>query len=150
MGRDRLFVAVLGMALATTLAAGQGRAQSMPSEAEQLRRLDIMLMVTSLRCRYGEDDFRPEYNAFTARHLATLNEAGRALQRGRGVRSLDTISTTMANRYGTGHPWLDCAQLRGVVQQLSETGDRRQLLAAANELLADGPRRADLVAAYAP
>lgn len=150
MGYRRIGVAVLGFALAIALASNQGRAQSMSNEAEQLRRLDIMLMVTSLRCRHGTDDFREQYNAFTARHLATLNEAGRTLQRGRGVRSLDRISTTMANRYGTGHPWLDCGQLRGVAQQLSETRDRWQLLAAADELLADSPRRTDLVAAYRP
>ena len=87
MGRKRVFVAVLGFALATTMAANQGRAQSIHSEAEQLRRLDIMLMVTSLRCRHGADDFRSDYQRFTARHLATLNEAGRTLQRGRGVRA---------------------------------------------------------------
>ena len=150
MGRKTFAVAVLGAALATALAAVPAQAQSITSEAEQLRRLDIMLMVTSLRCRHGGDDFRPEYNAFTQRHLGVLNEAGRTLQRGRGIRSLDTISTTMANRYGTGHPWLDCAQLRGVAHQLSETGDRRQLLAAADELLAESPRRAGLVAAYVP
>lgn len=150
MGRGRLTVAALGFALAAILASNQGHAQSISNEAEQLRRLDIMLMVTSLRCRHGADDFREQYSAFTARHLATLNEAGRTLQRGRGVRSLDTISTIMANRYGTGHPWLNCAQLRGVVQQLAETRDRWQLVAAADELLADSPRRTDLVAAYRP
>lgn len=150
MGHKRLLVAVLGFAAAMSLAANQPRAQDISREAEQLRRLDIMLMVTSLRCRYGADDFRSEYNAFTARHLTILNDAGRTLRRGRSVRSLDTISTTMANRYGLGHPWLDCAQLRGVAQQLAQPHDRRQLLAAADELLADSPRRTDLVASYAP
>ncbi len=150
MGRKQSAVAVLGVSLALALAAGPARAQDRTAEAAQLRRLDIMLMVTSLRCRLGADDFGPEYAAFTARHLATLNDAGRVLQGGRGVRALDTISTTMANRYGTGHPWLDCAALRGVAGQLAAAPDRHHLLAAADELLADSPRRTGLVAAYAP
>ena len=150
MGRKTFAVAVLGAAAAAAILAAPARAQTAQGEAEQLRRLDIMLMVTSLRCRLGADDFAPDYAAFAARHLATLNEAGRVLQGRRGVRALDTISTTMANRYGTGHPWLDCAGLRAAAQQLAAAPDRYHLLAAAEELLADSPRRAGLVAAYTP
>lgn len=150
MGRKTFAVAVLGAAAAAALLTAPAQAQTLQGEAEQLRRLDIMLMVTSLRCRLGADDFGPDYAAFTRRHLATLNEAGRVLQGGRGVRALDTISTTMANRYGTGHPWLDCAGLRALAQQLAAATDRCQLLATAEEVLADSPRRAGLVAVYAP
>jgi len=150
MGRTGLFTAMLASALLAVPAPVSAQAQDTVTEAEQLRRLDIMLMVTALRCRFGVDDFQADYERFTARHLAVLNEAGRQLQHGHGHRHLDRISTTMANRYGQGHPWLGCAELHGVAQQLSAAPDRHELLAAADELLGDSPRRASLVASYTP
>jgi len=132
-------------------------AQADTSEAEQLRRLDIMLMVTSLRCRRGADDFQDDYYRFASRHVSTLRAASRDLsadhERRHGRRSarryMDTMSTSMANRYGLGHPWMDCAELAEATRNLADTGDRRQLLVAAGELLAERPVRRDrLLAAY--
>lgn len=145
-----------GLAMAATLVAQPAVAQSWDSEAEALRRLDIMLMVTSLRCRRGADDFQAEYQRFTAHHLATLNQASRELSadyaQRHGERAarrrLDTISTTMANQYGQGHPWLDCAALHEATRRLAQGGDRRTLLAAAGELLGAGPVQSTLVARY--
>lgn len=147
---------LLGLALASALAGQPAAAQSWDSEAEALRRLDIMLMVTSLRCRMGADDFQTEYQRFTAHHRATLNQASRELSAGYALRlgeraarrRLDTISTTMANQYGQGHPWLDCAALHEATRQLAQGGDRRTLLAAAGELLGAGPVQGTLVARY--
>ena len=34
------------------------------SDAEKIRRLDIMLMVTGLRCRDTEDDFQGDFSQF--------------------------------------------------------------------------------------
>ncbi len=87
-------------------------AAAAPSDAENLRRLDIMLMVTSLRCRLGADDFQPQYRQFTTNHIATLNHAARELEAGfvaqygaKGAkRALDRVSVGMANQYGQGHP----------------------------------------------
>lgn len=147
-----------GLALILALAGQPVAAQTMDRDAEAIRRLDIMLMVTSLRCRTGADDFQADYQRFTAHHLATLNDAGRelsadyALRHGERAarRYLDTISTTMANQYGQGHPWLTCAALHQAAQSLSRGGDRQLLLAAADELLADEPPRETLVARYQP
>ena len=112
--------------------------------AEKVRRLDIMLMVTGLRCRIGRDDFSSEYGKFTRRHMATLNAANAELRaryvnrRGQtgGQRALDKASTSMANRYGQGHPWLDCRELRKVTRNLAKMRDRGDLEAAADALLA--------------
>ena len=75
-------------------------------EAEQIRKLDIMLMVTSLRCRMGKDDFQPHYRKFSAAHLTALNDAAKTLENGlvarhgrKGAkRALDRISVGMANQ----------------------------------------------------
>ncbi len=113
--------------------------------AEKLRRLDIMLMVTSLRCRTGADDFQSDYGRFTSAHMTELNHANgilradMAVQFGVGAanRALDRLSTTMANRYGQGHPWLGCHELKMVANQLAELQGTPALEEAADQLLGD-------------
>ncbi len=114
------------------------------SGAEKLRRLDIMLMVTGLRCRTGADNFTEEYGAFTTAHLPALNGASAEMQKGLiakngpfgTVRALDRISVTMANKYGQGHPWLSCAQLKSAARVLSTMDGSAQLEMVADQLLA--------------
>lgn len=150
--------AVAMMVLGQPAAANQ-RVTVDTHAAEQLRRLDIMLMVTSLRCRHSDSDFSADYDRFATAHLTTMNAASAQLRdshaRGQSrraqARALDTISTTMANRYGTGHPWLQCNQLRDVTRELSGQRDLALLLAAADELLAiQPPARTMLVARHTP
>lgn len=127
--------------------ASPAQAMFSQSEAEAVRKLDIMLMVSSLRCRFGPDDFRADYQRFSARHLTTLNAAYRSLHQGlarthgakRATRMLDDISVSMANRYGQGHPWLDCKQLREVVRELADRTEGHELLGEAHYLLGDKP-----------
>lgn len=148
-------VAALAMG---SLAAIPNVAQANTSESEQLRRLDIMLMVTSLRCRRGADDFQDDYYRFASRHVGTLRAASQDLsadyQRRHGTRAarryMDTMSTSMANQYGLGHPWMGCAELGAAARNLADTSDRQQLLAAANEFLAERrpAARDTLLAAY--
>ncbi len=117
------------------------------SDAEDLRRLDIMLMVTSLRCRTGVDNFQPQYRSFTANHIATLNSAARRLEAGlvnqhgsKGAkRALDRISVGMANEYGQGHPWLECTDLKRITSELAASRNPADLQLAAVELLALSP-----------
>ena len=78
MGFARYVAAAL--AVAALLAGAPAAAQSDLESAEKLRRLDIMLMVTALRCRFGADNFQPDYEAFSARHLTTLNAAASELR----------------------------------------------------------------------
>lgn len=117
-------------------------------DAEALRKLDIMLMVTSLRCRKGPDNFQSDYQRFSSAHITELNAAARVLQadfvRRAGAqgakKALDKISVGMANDYGNGHPWLGCGALREVTRNLAITRQPGQLAAAANELLSSKPR----------
>ena len=140
-----------GLAAAALLAGAPAAAQQDLASAEKLRRLDIMLMVTALRCRFGVDNFQADYDAFTARHLSTLNAAGRRLTQelsarhgAQGARrALDRLMTGMANSYGMGHPTMDCGQLRQAAHGLAYETQSADLAAAADVLLA-GSAREDL------
>jgi hypothetical protein len=136
-------VAALSMVLAAPASA------SPVDSAEKIRKLDIMLMVTALRCRKGADNFQADYERFSASHLAELNAASNTLkadlskrQGAAGAkRALDKISTGMANAYGNGHPWLDCAGLKQVARELAAQKQPGVLLAAADEYLGSGRGR---------
>ena len=129
-----------GLAGLSMIVAAPAMAGSM-SQAEKLRRLDIMLMVTGLRCRTGADNFQADYGRFTTNHLGELNAASNALKAemggsGRGAdRALDKLSVTMANTYGQGHPWLDCHQLKQVTRGLADARGSAPLVEAADQLL---------------
>lgn len=113
------------------------------TQAEKLRRLDIMLMVTGLRCRATGDDFQADYERFTVRHLSELNAAAadlrKQLVKQHGVlgafKALDQMSTSMANAYGEGHPWLGCHDLKTVAALLVEVESTDTLVEAAGQLL---------------
>ena len=138
-------IGIMAAALAAT-----GMVCAMPAraaggdEAEKLRRLDIMLMVTSLRCRKTADNFQPEFQRFEAMHLRELNEASQSLRSSLvaragaagATRALDRLSTTMANQYGLGHPWLGCAELKIAARILGDIRGREALVEAADQLLA--------------
>ncbi len=115
-------------------------------DAEAVRKLDIMLMVTSLRCRRTADNFQADYQRFSSNNLATLNAASRALQANllkqgnTGKRALDKISVSMANEYGNGHPWLGCGELKQITRDLASSRNSAQLAVAADELLSSRPR----------
>ncbi len=117
-------------------------------QAESVRKLDIMLMVTSLRCRRTADNFQPDYQRFSSNHLTALNAASRTLQANlvkkggaQGAkRALDKISVGMANEYGNGHPWLGCGELKRIAKNLASDKDSSQLAFAADDLLANRPR----------
>lgn len=136
--------AAAGLAACLMLAAVPATADPL-DDAEKLRRLDIMLMVTGLRCRTTADDFQADYARFTTVHYATLNGAAATLKSDMSLRygaaganrALDTLSVTMANSYGQGHPWLDCGQLKQVTGDLAAAQGRAPLIEAANQLLSN-------------
>ena len=131
------------LAAIALLAGSPARAESSLEAAEKLRRLDIMLMVTALRCRFGADNFQADYDAFSTRHLAELNAAARTLTAelahrhgaAGARRALDTMSTGIANGYGMGHPQLECAELKQTTQALTAETDEAALVAAADRLV---------------
>ena len=133
-------LAAAGMALSVPAAAGG------VGQAEKIRRLDIMLMVTGLRCRTTKDNFQRDYGRFTTNHIGALNAAARELRENyaerfgaaKADRALDKLSVQMANQYGQGHPWLNCAQLKQVASTLADMRGLNPLVEAANDLLDNG------------
>lgn len=147
---------MMAMALAMALALpAPAHAVYSQGDAEALRKLDIMLMVSSLRCRFGADNFQADYQRFSARHLPVLNGAyhalhdqlARAYGAKRATRMLDDISVSMANRYGQGHPWMDCRQLGEVTRDLASRSSGDDLIARAHYLLAERPASGAVFAA---
>lgn len=140
----RLHQGVAAVLAAASLLTAPAMAGEM-SKAEKLRRLDIMLMVTGLRCRTTVDNFQIDYGRFTTNHIGALNASARALKaelatrHGAGAeRALDRLSVTMANAYGQGHPWLNCNELKQVAQGLAEARGEAPLVEAADQLLDSG------------
>ncbi len=136
-------LAMAGLAIGLIM-SNPARAETGLSGAERLHRLDIMLMVTGLRCRTTEDNFNAEYGNFTTHHMSELNQANRELRAEMSAkfgasaadRALDRLSTTMANGYGQGHPWLSCGELKMVTRDLAEIKGESVLIEAADQLLA--------------
>jgi len=144
MGKfGKIMAAAASLAMMGT-AVAPAQAASTYASAENLRKLDIMLMVTALRCRHGADNFQRDYEKFAVKHGVALQGAAHTLQASyqgkygkKGAkRQLDTISVSMANKYGQGHPWLECAQLKEVTQDLAGHRDSSGLGSAAEQLLA--------------
>ena len=141
----RIVISIIG--IGAFLSPQAALADPVSKNAENIRKLDIMLMVTALRCRSGADNFQAEYAAFATAHNAMLNRAGRQLRSqlshrhgSKGAkRALDRISVGMANQYGHGHPWLGCAELKSIARDLSKERDMVRLSAAADELLSSRP-----------
>ncbi|MDB5723649.1 MAG: S-adenosyl-L-homocysteine hydrolase [Novosphingobium sp.] len=141
----KLLQGVAAALAATSLLASVPASASDMSKAEKLRRLDIMLMVTGLRCRTTADNFQADYQRFTTNHITELNQSARALKAelaarsaGNADRALDQLSVSMANSYGQGHPWLNCSELKMVAGGLADAPGEEPLVAAAEQLIDGG------------
>ena len=140
LGTSLLTMAALAIGLVITNPAN---AAGGTAGAEKICRLDIMLMVTGLRCRTTADNFMAEYGSFTTSQMPVLNQANAQLKAEMAARygaaganrALDRLSTTMANQYGQGHPWLNCGELKSVARNLSQVRGRATLEEAADQLL---------------
>jgi len=152
--RNKVTVMVGALSL---LMAGITPAQAQEaSAADKLRRLDIMLMVTSLRCRNTEDNFQTDFAQFEGRHMKELNAAAAELRKNAGPqadKALDKISTTIANKFGAGHPFMNCHDLKDLTHRLAEVEGAAVLLEAADRVFAApplAPSAPSAIAASAP
>lgn len=147
MGKFNRLAAVIAAASTLAFIPQPAVAAVSPAEASKLRQLDIMLMVTSLRCRFGADNFQADYERFAANQNPLMQDAFRSLQAdytakfgsARTKKALDSISVGMANQYGQGHPWLGCGELKAVTQSLAGTRETAKLVAVAEDVLGPGP-----------
>jgi len=112
-------------------------------DAAKLRQLDVMLLVSSLRCRTGSDDFRNEYDSFLIRNRGELGVANRRIlselspQLGaRGAaNALDKLSVALANHYGQHSATAPCAVLKGAAAELGRPHGAGALVAAADRYI---------------
>jgi hypothetical protein len=124
-------------------AAGPDAHATAMMRAGRLKQLDIMLMVTALRCRAGADDFQADYHAFEAAHMDAINDASRLILAEATARlgadaghvEMERVVTATANRYGNGHPWLGCGDLHHLAHDLAEEHSDDALIAEAAEVL---------------
>jgi hypothetical protein len=90
--------------------------------AAKIRDLEMMLMVSALRCRATGHDFLGKYNQFVRNSRPALTDANERL-RGhfvaevgaqRGLNAYDSYVTSMANQYGAGADGLNCRDLASI------------------------------------
>lgn len=94
--------------------------------ATKINILDVMLMVSSLRCRLTGVDFRGQYQRFREVRHAELAQAALTLQQEMGANAYDRFVTWVANQYGGGVPGMGCvelAQMTGYASQENLRGD---------------------------
>lgn len=152
VGGSLLALAIMTVCL---ILAPPARAEEAPSVARKINQVDVMLLVTSLRCRFGADDFRSEYEELHARHQAEFSEANSQLKAeflkhdasAAAQRSFDSFITKVANTYGNGHPWLGCAELRSITGTLAKMEGSGPLIEAYGQLVAGAPPQFALASA---
>lgn len=106
-------------------------------EPAKLRQLDVMLLVSSLRCRLGPDDFKADYDSFLEQHRPMLSQANHIILDDMTSRvgaigaleALDRMSVGIANHYGERGSF-GCRELKAVTQELARGGDEDIPMAA--------------------
>lgn len=142
--KPKRLIAAMTVAGAALTMPGTAFAEQGHVAAKNILNLDMMLMATSLRCRKGAHDFRAEYQDFSRLNKLHITGANAAVRRNLSatygkkgsVRELDRMSVRMANRYGSGHPWLGCEELKLAAGELARAHTHASLAETASRLLA--------------
>jgi hypothetical protein len=121
---------------------------STAESALKIKHLNMMLMATALRCRKTNDDFLPLYNAFVEKHNGFIGaqnaivkaELSQTLGPRGAVSASDELTVGFANRYGAGHPDMDCGELKALAVRLTASGSSgKTLLDEAGRVLGKTP-----------
>lgn len=111
-------------------------------DAAKVANLNMMMMVSALRCRKGADDFLGDYNQFVKNNNAVIGSQNAAVRAhfaringgGNADAAMDRFIIGIANSYGGGHDRLGCGELKVVAQDLSRHGHNAgSLLVIANQ-----------------
>jgi hypothetical protein len=134
-------------ALAATMAANPAQAcwTNAEHDAAQVANLNMMMMVTALRCRNGKDNFLNEYNRFVKSNNpvlgaqnATVRSHFARLNGAKGADSaMDKYIISLANSYGSGHDSKGCGQLKVIAGQLAQKNHNAASLLAIAEANVD-------------
>jgi phosphate-selective porin len=121
LGMSLFALAALAAGLiATAPAAASAPAGEAIGGADKLHGLDMMLIATSAHCDVSGQGFASDYQRFAERHAAEISAADAELMAAfvnahgpaGGAALFERSSTAIANRYGQGHPWLSCGDLK--------------------------------------
>ncbi len=109
---------------------------SAAESALKIKHLNMMLMATALRCRNTSDNFLPLYNAFVEKHNGFIGaqnaivkaELSQTLGPRGAASASDELTVGFANKYGAGHPDMDCGALKALAARLSAAGSNSKTL----------------------
>ncbi|MDQ4419557.1 hypothetical protein OOT33_03770 [Sphingobium sp. DEHP117] len=110
-------------------------------EAAQLRDLDTMLMVATLRCRVKGNDFSADYNRFVVEKRPILAAANTEIQSAfassvgkvKALGAYDDFMTKIANSYGNGMSGMSCDDFAALARTAAEApAARTNLVTLAN------------------
>ncbi len=145
MRRGNKKVAALA-ALAGIIGSGTAQAacwSPKAAEAAEVRDLETMLMVASLRCRLSGRNFIADYNAFVRGSRPALVEANDRLRShyatSGGLNAYDRYVTSLANRHGGGSVGLDCKDMESLLDEARDSGGSVTQLAKLARTVEGGP-----------
>ena len=142
MIRTGKVAALCALAVSMIAVPAQACWTSAEQDAAKVASLNMMMMVSALRCRKGPDDFLADYNRFVTNNNPVIGSQNAAVRshfaRIGGAKSadaaMDKFIIGIANSYGGGHDRLGCGELKMVAQELSRTGHNAgSLLAIAKD-----------------
>ncbi|WP_256869290.1 hypothetical protein [Sphingobium lactosutens] len=134
---NKLVIAALAATMPLAPATASTCWNNAAAEAAQIRNFEVMLMVSALRCRTGENDFLPAYNRFVREKRAALLEVNEALRlhfidAAGPVKALDAYDDyviSLSNSYGAGVSGLACRDLESLAMAATALpADRASLL----------------------
>lgn len=119
-------------------------------DAARIANMNQMLMVSALRCRFGNDNFLGDYNRFVRQNNDVLASQHRIIQaryaRTMGQKAayaeLDRFMIGLANYYGGGQGNPDCAKLEKLSSELSRGRQEVASLARIADEVAGIPKQA--------
>ncbi len=113
-------------------------------EAAEVRDLDTMLMVASLRCRISGRNFISDYNSFVRKSRPALTAANETLRTqfasSGGLNAYDRYVTSLANTHGGGSSTLDCRDMEKLLDQAEAQGGSVVALAKLARSVSGAPK----------
>ena len=122
-GKFAAMSALIGIAFAQPAQACWSDTEA---KAASVANLNMMMMVSALRCRKGPNNFLDDYNRFVKANTSVVGSQN-AIVKARFARllgaksadgALDRLTVGYANHYGGGHATMDCAALGELAARL--------------------------------
>jgi len=111
------------------------------SDAAKVMHLNNMMMVSALRCRHGSDNFLTDYNRFIKMNKVLINAQHRNAKQHfirkhgakKATNAMDRFNISLANKYGAGHPAMECGELKQLAKNLAKKQSAASLMQYAND-----------------